>query len=356
MKLTYMQRMAISADHRKEWYRALGKIAHDGLPIFEALERMSVEFAKTKHPLTPMVKLVLLRLRGAGISRPGQNRRTLGSELIGMVPDDEAMMIQAGDMSGRIAAGLHNAAGLVETKGALKSSIIGSLLKPVGYLLALNGLLLFMSAKLLPSFEKSKPRATWPARAQMLGSISDHSILIAGSVVSLMVLTGAALSWLVPNWTGELRDRCDRSVFPFTLIASISGASFLTTLSGYISAGTPFVEAVKNVSSTATPYMQSQCGKLLDMMKRGRRPEDALCQLAIIPPRYHWIISVYAMSGDTAKAYETIAEEMVFGVQKFVQRLFGYVISNLLLVVIGFMAFWIYGSMFDIALSNNGRP
>lgn len=353
MKLTFWQRAAITADHRKEWYRALGKIATDGLPIFDALDKMAVEFAKTKHPLTPMVKLVLLRLRGAGVSRPGQHRRTLGSELFGMVPDDEAMMIQAGDMSGRIATGLNNAAGLVETKGTLKASIVGALLKPVGYVLAMNGLLIFMSTKLLPSFEKNKPRETWPSRAQLLGSVSDHSFLIAGTVTSLMVGLALGLKWLVPNWTGDTREKFDRSVFPFTLIAAITGASFLTTLSGYISAGTPFAEAVKNVSGTATPYMQYQCGKLLDLMKRGRRPEDALCQLAIVPPRYHWIISVYAMSGDAAKAYQTIAEEMVLGVQAFVQRLFGYVISNLLLVAIGFMAFWIYGSMFDIALSNS---
>lgn len=353
MKLTFLQQMAISGDHRKEWYRALAKIAGDGLPVFEALERMGVEFAKTKHPLAPLVTLVLLRLRGAGVSKPGQQRRTLGSELIGMVPDDEAMLIQAGDMSGRIAAGLSNAANLVDTKGKLKSSVIGSLLKPVGYVLGLNGLLLFLSVKLLPSFEKNKPRASWPERAQVLGAIADHSVLIAVSVVVLLILAGVALTWIVPKWTGETRDRFDKHVFPFTLVAAINGASFLTTLSGYIAAGTPFVEAVKNVAASATPYIQSQCAKLLDGMKRGRRPEEALCQLAIVPPRYHWIISVYAMSGDTAKAYETIAEEMVSGVQAFIKRLFGYVINNLLLVGIGFMVIWIYGSMFDIALSNS---
>ncbi len=355
MQLTFWQRQAISDDHRKEWYRALGKIATDGLPIFDALDKMAVEFAKTKHPLTPMVKLVLLRLRGGGPSKPGQTRRTLGSELVGMVPDDEAMMIQAGDMSGRIATGLNNAAGLVETKGALKSSIIGALMKPIGYLVAMNGLLVFMSMKLLPSFEVSKPRHTWPERAQVLGSISDHSFLIAGTVATLMVLAFMGIKWIVPNWSGETREKFDRKVFPFTLIAAMNGASFLTTMAGYISAGTPFAEAVKNVSLTATPYMKYQCTKLGELMRRGRRPEEALCQLAIVPPRYHWIIAVYAMSGDAAKAYQTIAEEMVLGVQAFVKKLFGYVISNLMLVLIAFMAFWIYGSMFDIALSK-GQP
>lgn len=351
MKLTFFERLTITDKHRQDWYRAVAKVTKDGLSMFDALDKMAVEFAKIKHPMTPLVQIVLLRLRGAGVSHSGQNQRTLGTELIGLVPEDEAMMVQAGDKSGKIYAGLSNAADLVKTKSTLKSSVMSSLRKPVGYILAMNALLLYLSVKLLPSFEKSKPREFWPGRAQLLGSLADHSVLIVSVVGVLLVACAIGVKWLVPNWANETRDRFDRWVFPFTLIAAINGASFLKMIASYINSGTGFVEAVMQVNATATPYVRYQCAKLLDLVKRGRRGEEALCQLAIVPQRYHWIIVVYGLSGDPAKTYERIAEEMVEGVQTVVKTVFEYVISSAILAVIGLLAFWIYGSMFDIALS-----
>lgn len=351
MELTALQKFSISAADRKEWYRALSKIAADGLPIFDALDRMSKEFAKTKHPLGPLAEVVLMRMRGAGTAKAGAKRRTLGTELMDMVPDDEAMLIQAGEASGNHAAGLANAVALVEAKGKLRSSVTGALLKPVGYVMAMVGLLMFFSFKLMPQFEKTKPRELWPSSAQTLGSVADHVGLIVAGVVGFVLLTWILLQLVAPRWTGETRDKFDAHVFPFTVVAAINGASFLTSISGYVSAGTPFVTAIQNIESTANPYLRSQCQRALDLMKRGVRPEAALCDLPIVPQRFHWIISVYAMSGDAAGAYQTIAEEMVRSVQAFVDRAFGWVVSNLLLIMIGGMLFWIYSSMFEIALS-----
>ncbi len=355
MSLTLLQRIQIGDLHRKAWYEALAKIANDGLPLFNALEFMGSEFRKIKHPLTPIVVLVLSRLHGGGPARSAQQRRTLGTELVGLVPDDEAMLIQAGEASGRIAQGLTNAARLVDTKSTLRSTVVGALLKPVGYIFGLLGLLGFFSIHLMPSFEKSKPRTNWPSNAQLLGSIADHSVAITVVVLITLILAGAAVIWLVPTWTGKSRDFVDRHIFPFPLIAAINGASFLTTLAGYIGSGMPLVESVTNISSSANRYMQSQCDQMLNLIRRGQRPEVALCALIIVPLRHQWVIKVYAMTGDAAKTYETIAQEMVAGVQASVKRLFGYIINNLLLVCIGFMVIWIYGSLFEISMSSNSR-
>ena len=157
MALTRMQRWSISGKHREDWYRALGKTANDALPMFEVLSRMEAEFAKIRHPLAPLVKDLLWRLKGGGsASRANAGRRTLGTELRGLVPDAEAMLIQAGVLSGNMSAGLFNAADLVATQGRLKGAVIGAMLKPVGYLGALVVLLIFFSVSLLPKFERGR--------------------------------------------------------------------------------------------------------------------------------------------------------------------------------------------------------
>ena len=312
---------------------------------------MSKTFGKTGHPLAPVVRIVSLRLRGVDSANGSTKRRTLGSELKGMVPDDEAMLIQAGDTSGRIEDGLRNAAKLIAAKGVLKASVLGALRKPFGYLLGLIGLLFFMALKILPQFEKSRPRSIWPEDAQMLGTVADHVFLIGGGIAAIVVALVLGLIFVAPAWTGSVREVFDRRVPPFTVMAAMSGASFLTSLAGYIGAGTAFNEAVKSMQGSATPYMREQCARVLFSMKNGRRAEEALCELAIVPQRFHWIIDVYAMSGDAETAYVTIAEQMVTRVQALVTRLFSYFLGNVLMVFVVYMLFWIYRSMSEIALA-----
>lgn len=348
MKLTVLQRFKIKADHRHKLYETLGKVADDGKSWYTALEVMGAEFGRTKHPLAPMVKIVLLRMRGAGVSKGGQAKRTLGTELAGMVPDDESMLIQAGETSGNMAAGLANASALVETKGRLMSTVWKGVSKPMGYFLAVIAVLLYMSITMLPKFEAIRPRDKWGEDGQTLGMVADHVTLIVAVSLSLIVGAVAAIRWIVPLWVGNSRRIADSYVFPFTLIAEINGASFLKTLAGYIASGTPFSEAVKKVSMTATPYMRSQCSTLMDLLRRGKRPEEALCQLTIIPPKYHWIIKVYAMSKDAAKVYENIADELTKNVEAFVNTLFGYV-GVAMQVALAFIVIWLYGGLYDIA-------
>lgn len=348
MKLTIIQRLAINNEHRRLLYNALGKVALDGNSWHTALETMSAEFARTKHPLAPMTKAVLLGMRGVGPARPGQSRRTLGGELADMVPADEAMVIQAGETAGKMGEGLKNAASLVQSKARLTTAVRAALSNPAGYFCLLVLVLVYMSVDILPKFAAARPRVSWPENGQMLGQISDNVGLIVGAAVFLVAGGAAALQWVVPRWTGELRRKADAHIFPFTLIAEINGASFLKALAGYIASGTAFAEAVKNVALTSTPYMREQCGVVMELMRRGRRPEDALCQLTIIPSKYHWIIKVYAMSEDAAKVYEDIAEELTTSVEAFVGTLSGYVGTAMKLAV-GLIVIWIYGALYDIA-------
>lgn len=356
MALTRMQRWSISGKHREDWYRALGKTANDALPMFEVLSRMEAEFAKIRHPLAPLVKDLLWRLKGGGsASRANAGRRTLGTELRGLVPDAEAMLIQAGVLSGNMSAGLFNAADLVATQGRLKGAVIGAMLKPVGYLGALVVLLIFFSVSLLPKFERGRPRTNWPPEAQLLGLVADHIALITGGLVGTLVCVGLCLSWLAPNWIGAKREWCDRKLFPFTMIASLGGASLLTSLAGYIGAGTPINEAVGNIRDSAAPHMKSQCERLLGLMRDGIRAEEALARLSVVQPRYHWIIKVYGLSGDASSAYRTIAAEMTARTQDFIKNLFDRVIGNVLLLFVAVALMWIYISMFGIADSGTKK-
>ena len=347
--LTLLERLSISAKDREDWYRVMEKTASDGLPQVEVLQRLEKDYTKTKHPLGPLIRLLLARLSGV-VSRPGApDQRTVGTELNGLVPDGEATLIQAGVQSGNIAQGFQNAAEHVATQGKLKKAVIAALGKPVFYILGLLGLLAFFSIKVLPAFERGRPRDTWPSGAQLLGSIADHVWIISGGTVAAMVFATITIAYLTPNWTGTRREWADRHVFPFGLIAQIHGATFLSSLAGYISAGSPIADGVKNIAAIGSPYMASQCGRAIALLRDGRRFEECLVSLPIVHTRYHWLINVYGLSSDSAHAYKTISEEMTSRTLDFIKTLFDRVISNALLFAVGGVLMWIYLSMFAIA-------
>jgi type II secretory pathway component PulF len=349
--MTFLQKLLISSKEREDWYRALSKTTGEGFPIMDVLERMNHEFKKTRHPLSPLCDTLIFRLRGGGPNSKHNRdgRRTLGTELHGLVPEDEAMLVQAGVLSGRVESGLLNAANFVSTQRELSASVLSSMMKPFGYLAALVILLIFFSVNLLPKFEAGRPRAAWPPEAQVLGLVADNIGWIAGGMVGFAIASVAFIVFVAPRWFGESRDWFDLRIFPFTIMSSLSGANFLTSMSGYISAGTPINDAVKNIASSATPYLRYQCDKFMNATQNGKRPEEALVQLSIIQPKFHWIISVYGLSGDSSAAYQSISVEMVKETQKFIRQLFDVLIGNVLLFFVGAMLFWIYISMFGIA-------
>jgi hypothetical protein len=356
MALTILQRLAITAEMRGKLYSALGKTTKDDLPLFEVLEKMEGEFIKTKHPLGPLVTELLFRLRGLGSDRSRSGgRRTLGTELRGLVPDGEAMLIQSGVLSGNMSGGLFNAADLVAKQGRLFWAAVGSLITPAGYLAGLIGLFVFYSVKIFPGIQRGRPRTKWPPDAQAFGWVADHIWYLTFGIVGFLVVGGIALAIVAPRWTGLRREFVDRHIFPFTLIASVNGSSLLTSLAGYISAGIPISDAITNIRAGSNNYLRWQCDKMAGVIGTGARAEAALTELSVIQRQYHWIIKVYGMSGDATQAYHAISEEMATQTEAFIRRLFDRVIKNILLLLVGFAIAWVLMAMQGIVDSGTKK-
>jgi hypothetical protein len=358
LELTAWQRFMIGTRMRREWYLALAKLSKEGLPIYETLRVMHVEFKRLKHPLLPLTALVLLGLRGQeprvskglGVSQ-FTRRRTLGSELKPHVPHAESLLIEAGDLSGRLHMGLESAAELLSSRLSLYASLSQALLRPLGYVLVSLALLFFLSLRILPEFERTRPRALWPEGALRLAFVCDHAALICALLLLTLTLVGGGLAWFLPNATPGLRDKLNGVVFPFQLYASFHGACFLLALSAFIQAGSGFTQAVQSIRSSSTPFMAQQCSALLLKLKMGKAPATALCELAILHPKHHWLILVYGLSSDTPKAYQSIARDIHASVDTWIQRVLGDVLGHVLMAMVGGLVFWVYWAMFAIVES-----
>jgi type II secretory pathway component PulF len=358
LELTPWQRLKIDSRMRREWYLALAKLSKEGLPIYETLKVMHSEFNRLRHPLLPLTALVLLGLRGqeSGDSRGVQatkftRRRTLGSELKPHVPHAESLLIEAGDLSGRLHVGLESAAELLSSRLSLYASLSQALVRPLGYLMVSFVLLIFLSLRILPEFERTRPRVSWPEGARYLAFVCDHVALMGILVFLSLTLVGAGLAWFLPNATPPFRDKLNGFVFPFQLYASFHGACFLLALSAFIQAGSGFTQAVQSIRSSSTPFMVQQCNALLLKLKMGKTPSVALCELVIVHPKHHWLILVYGLSSDTPRAYQSIARDIHASVDTWIQRVLGHAMGHVLMATVGGLVFWVYWAMFAIVES-----
>jgi len=100
------------------------------------------EYSKLKHPLARVLKRVIARIRGAEAGS-GAVQKTVGSELVGLLPYNEVALIASGEASGDFAKGWRNAAHFARMDKDMRSKIMGALSKPLLYVLAFLGLLLF---------------------------------------------------------------------------------------------------------------------------------------------------------------------------------------------------------------------
>ena len=377
---------------RLAWYLAMARLTRDGVPVFDAVQTLAHEFEKIHHPLTPLLRAVLLRLRGetarerhaqaipwgrgqgqqwlhgqhgqhgqhgvASVQRVqhGQSsmkrRRTLGFELQGLVPSEEALLIEAADLSGDVALGLESAAQRLGERRELEAALARALVKPLGYAAALLALMVYFSIDILPQFERYKARRLWPQELQFMAFCADH----VGSVVLGLLVLGfklwAGFGAILPRWHGRARDQFDRFVFPFNVYASLSAAQLLSAIAGFVSAGLPFAQAVELIAMSATPYLSHQCHALLLSLKRGLRPEKALSSLVMIAPEWRWMIVAHAMNADTAVSMRRMAQEMQARVKKLLEFVFGDLLGNAMLLGVGVAVFWIYSSMMNLVQSS----
>lgn len=351
--LSAMQRLRLSTKTRMDWYLMMGKVTQEGLPIVDVLVKIEKSLKNQgRHPLLPVIQTLLFRLRGGGprlIKANAQSAfRTVGSELRGMVPAEESMLIQAGESAGKVSEGFFSAADFIESRMKLRKAITGAMTKPLIYLLAFMGLLVFLSLSLFPKFEKFRPRDGWPEMAQTLGAFADSVFWMAPALATGLVVIFIGISYAGHHWVGPMRDTFDAKAPFFRLMADINSATFLSAVAGFISSGIPFSDALKRIQESSSPYMRWQCSRMERQMRNGDRMEAVLLQSPMISPTYHWLIDVYGMSMDSSGAYRKIASEMVEKVIARVNLVFSSIVANLTLVLLGGMVMWVWFSMFEI--------
>jgi type II secretory pathway component PulF len=332
-----------TAEVRADAYELLAGFTHDGLPSFEALQALDRYYARAGHPMHPVTREWLARMRGArGLAMP------LGRAAQGLVPAIESVALASGEDAGDIAAGLRRAASIARAQQRLGAALKEHLAYPLFLLALLGALLVGLGTHVVPVLEEIAPAGIWPPSAQAMAALGRATPWLLPALGLLACALAVAYGWSRDRWTGRWRDRADRWLFPYTLHRRLSAALLLSSLASLLAIGVPFATALQGLSEAGGPWQRWQLQRIAQRLRRGEGEGEALAG-PLLDPELRWQVALYGRMTRFAQALENFAERSMAYTLARVSAAFA-VIRTLLLLTVAAAIFWVYSAFVALTL------
>lgn len=333
----WLRRTGFSRPKRALYYRRLAAFIRDGVPLYDALERLRERYAHTGDPRMRILDLWLQELRRG---------RPLADALSGWAPPEEVVLIGAAERGGRLAEGLEITAGMADSMGRIVNAITGAVTYPAVIFLALMGLVVFFAASLVPQLAESLPPEQWTGDAATVHLLSQvvtgyWAVLIL-SVVTPITLIAATLG----TWTGTVRGWVDRWLPPWNLYRAYQSAAVLAALSAMTTAGIPVLDAVIAIRDQGSPWVRRHLSRAVRRLRAGLSPGQALT-LPLFDRETADDIHVYGASGSFETMLAGIGDRVVDATVRQAGRI-ARVVNGILLLVGGLAIGWIYLSIYSL--------
>jgi type II secretory pathway component PulF len=194
--------------------------------------------------------------------RKGQ---TFSQALKGFAPSDEAMLLDAGEASGRLPEAFYAALMAQNAKDEMRGAMAGAMAQPIFNFLGLIVSSVALGKMLWPDLMATFAEKYWPSWCLPmihfdLWIASNWFILFLGLVLLPVYYV------TLPAWTGRSRQFFDH-IPPWSLYRDRNASSLLVIFAGLIRAGMTVDEAIKRISKTATPYMRWHLSLMARRMK-----------------------------------------------------------------------------------------
>ncbi|NEX63365.1 type II secretion system F family protein [Noviherbaspirillum galbum] len=340
-------RLQISARAREEFFLLLANFVQDGITLFVALSSMDKQFEKLGDPRRYITSTAIKRMRG------GDERQaaayTFGEALEGLVPVSEAMMIDAGEQAGSLHEGLLRAAKAASNASRMGKAIAGEMVYPCMLVLMTVGVLLVLSLKVMPMFEQLLPREQWPTATATLGVLADNAVrIIIGTAMLLGVWFGAFI-YSRDRWTGNVRDKFDRFVFPWSMSRNVKAALIMASMASLLRMGIPLSKTLDKLGDTAGDWATNHFQRIKGRMRAGGDEGEAIAG-ELFDPTFQWQIVLYSQSTEFSSGLDRLAERLTEITLVKVKGTFT-VIKAIAMLAVAMMIVWIYASFTQITMT-----
>lgn len=327
---------------RLRFYRKVAKMLGNGLPLLRILGELR-ERACARGGQRDAMVIICDDCRGML-----QNGRMLSEALQPWIPDNEQMIILAGEQSGRLEHTLYVLIDVVLAGKRIRRVVAGGLAYP-GALFGLTLTYIYVfGTQVVPQFALLVDPSRWQGAAASLYLMSQ---LVRQWTLPLLVLLAAAAALVVfalPRWRGSLRAVADR-VAPFSIYRMLAGGTFLLAFSALQGAGISVEKSLVRLSDAANPWLRERLDGALMGIKSGLNCGEALRNAGYGFPSPEVIddLCVYADYKGFTEALAMLAQEwMEEGVEAVTAQM--KVLNGVAIAVLALVMGWLVTGFFGL--------
>lgn len=266
------------------------------------------------------------------------NGQSLDVALANWIPRQEAAIISAGVMEGRVSEALRRAMTVVQGVDEMKSSVLGTLGYPMALIGTVMGIMLLVSQHFIPQLAKIVPRDTWQGGIWWLGTTSDF-VVNHGILLSLIVMLATAwIIWSFSHLTGRCRRGLDWLI-PWSVYKDFQGVAFLLNMAALLRAGVKTLDALDILARNASPWLLERLNAARRLVRQGQHLGLALRNTGYHFPSKPCVNKLMLLTdGDNAeRIIENYANHWLKNTIKTIKRRTARLSTALFLLVSGYM-------------------
>jgi len=276
------------------------------------------------------------------------NAKPFYEAIRGWATENEALLIQSGEISGRLVDAMENAISTTEAASTAIKTVRGKMAYPVILVAILFAMAYMFATKIVPEFEKLSPPSQWPTNAQDLYNISafireDWATLILGIIGGAFVI-----SYIMKNVGGPIRQHIDKLPI-FNMYRSFQSSLFLVSLASMMKSGVDIEKSLFDIRKNASPYLKHELNKVYKRMDDGLSPGEAF-DTPFFDEETRVDIGIYANSKNIGDSIEVIGKSAIKnGVEKISAA--ADIVKFLLMMGIVFYIGWSYFGFYTLVQS-----
>lgn len=265
-----LRRIAFSSKLRLRVYRKISTMIKYGIPLQRVLEMLYMQASSNgKNPSNNMAIIMQSWIRDI------KNGHTLSVAVSSWVPDNERMMIEAGEESQSMSDSLDDLIKITQGMRNIKSTVMGGIIYPIVLLGFICGVLFLFSKRVFPAFDSVFPMEQWVGLAASMAGLANFVQNYLMVVIIALIALFTVITISLPRWTGKYRIYLDK-IPPWSIYRLISGAGFLMSLGALINSGVQTSKALEKINRHANPWLRERISATLKYVYSGLNVGKAL--------------------------------------------------------------------------------
>ncbi|SEG30543.1 type II secretion system F family protein [Billgrantia desiderata] len=273
-----ISRLLFSPRRRLFTYKCLGRLmANSAKPYDAVVKTLSVLMDGRRETLLNFGRLgklyrpEILFLKEAKQTLASGEKEKFDEVLSDWLPAQEAMMLQTGVKTGRLDIACEEASNIMLRSRKIRTTIFSGLIGPflmiqvsIGVMIIMGGM---MSSAIAPLMGDARAGGATGLMFSLGGWLRDWLLWLELAIFGAI----AGIFWMLPRWTGRLRDRFDLYP-PFSLYRILYGGTFIISLTSMQRTGYLPYRALQEMSRSASPWLKQR----LEDARKGLARGDAL--------------------------------------------------------------------------------